>query len=657
MQQILDFLGISFHGASLPDGALITSAFNGPLVALSLILAITGSFVNLLSSKQIEDSNSRLDKIGWLMAGSVAMSGGVWSMHFIGMLALNEDGHMQFGAFMTILSAVPVFIVSVIVSLIMSNGNKSTANILGCGVLLGVGIGAMHFIGMAAMRETMVAVYEPSSLIFSITMAIGLAILALGAKVYVETHSGGRYSHWANAIGAAVMGIAVSGMHYTAITFAEFYHTNSHHDHGSTLDNASLIIFICGLVLVFLALISLVSVVRKINADKSLIDLIINNSKEGFLVCNSQGIIRLFSPGAEALFERSAEDVIGKSMDVILPWGMSQWHAKKVTEFSFIENKKAMLGDREVTAYTKDGRSFPMEVDVAKVGVGRDAVFCATMRDISSRKELQMDQAVAHEKLSAALEQQKSINQMQKDFVTMASHEFRTPLAIIDGGAQRILRRKSNISQEDLEKRIGNIRGAVKRMERLMESFLASAKTEGGDMHVKYEETDLARVITSVCDDLAMSNPTYEIVTNLSELPETLQCDPKLISQVIGNLVSNAIKYSPGQERVVVKGWESVGRVHVSVKDTGVGIPNDEIGKVYARYFRASTSTGIPGTGIGLNLAQHIIDLHGGGIAIESEVGIGSKFVVTLPSCPITSVDGLIDLAVNEADDAPKAVA
>ena len=236
------------------------------------------------------------------------------------------------------------------------------------------------------------------------------------------------------------------------------------------------------------------------------------------------------------------------------------------------------------------------------------------------------------EELRLALDAEKKLTGLQRQFVSMVCHEFRTPLAIIDGNAQRLIRRQDRITPEKQKNNLGKIRTAVIRLTDLMESVLSAARLEAGSISFNPAPCDLTAMIREVSDNHMDVSPSHRIVVDTDRLPDNFFADIKLLRQVISNLISNAIKYSPEGERIWVFGClTDEGHVKIEICDEGVGIPKEEVHKLFQRFFRASTSTGIAGTGIGLHLVKTLIDLHGGKVDVSSTVGVGTTFSIILP--------------------------
>ncbi len=234
--------------------------------------------------------------------------------------------------------------------------------------------------------------------------------------------------------------------------------------------------------------------------------------------------------------------------------------------------------------------------------------------------------------LRRSLEKERELSGLQRQFVAMVSHEFRTPLAIIDGNAQRLLRRHDKLSLQRVSKVVGSIRTSVLRLTDLMESVLSAARMEDGRIKLDPEPFEIRDVIEEICRNYGDMYGEHSIQADLDDLPETYRGDAKLLRQVFSNLVSNAVKYSPEGTAVRIHGHEAEnGGLMISIEDEGVGIPEDEVERLFERFFRASTSTGISGSGIGLHLVKCFVEMHGGRLAVQSTVGKGTAFEVWLP--------------------------
>ena len=234
--------------------------------------------------------------------------------------------------------------------------------------------------------------------------------------------------------------------------------------------------------------------------------------------------------------------------------------------------------------------------------------------------------------LQSALDREREMTSAYRSFVSMVSHQFRTPLAIIDSSAQRLIRRGLQISEEEHAARITKIRNAITRLTRLVEGVLNAARLEAGQIAFNPARYDLAGLVSDVCERQRELSPHVEICLSAPDDPVEIVCDGILIEQVVGNLLSNAVKYSDSVATVEVRITVEDGAVQCSVRDWGIGIPADEVSRIFDRFYRARTATGIAGTGIGLNVARHIMQMHGGKIHVDSRVGEGSTFTIFMPA-------------------------
>jgi len=235
--------------------------------------------------------------------------------------------------------------------------------------------------------------------------------------------------------------------------------------------------------------------------------------------------------------------------------------------------------------------------------------------------------------LEEKLAQEQRLALLQRNFVSMASHEFRTPLSIIDGHAQRLIKMKDRLAPDEIDERAGKVRSAVLRLTHLIENLLDSSRLidAGAGLYFHPEEIDLAALLHEICQLHREIAPGSQIEERFATTPLQMAGDPKLLFQMFSNLLSNAIKYSASGSLVEVSAGFDAGQAVVIVKDNGIGIPAKDIDQLFERYYRGSNVSGIVGTGVGLYLVKMVLEVHGGEIAVESTEGKGSTFSVRLP--------------------------
>jgi two-component system, OmpR family, sensor kinase len=235
--------------------------------------------------------------------------------------------------------------------------------------------------------------------------------------------------------------------------------------------------------------------------------------------------------------------------------------------------------------------------------------------------------------LEEQLAQEQRLALLQRNFVSMASHEFRTPLTIIDGHARRLDKMRESVAAAEIGERAGKIRAAVLRLTHLIDNLLNSARVIDGGAEVYFQpaDMDVAAVLREVCQLHREMVPGAQIAERFAATPIQTRGDAKLLFQVFSNLLSNAIKYSPGGDTIEVDAEIAGEEVVVAIADRGIGIPAGDLDRLFERYHRGSNVSGIVGTGVGLYLVKIAVELHGGGIEVTSKEGEGSRFSIRLP--------------------------
>lgn len=246
-----------------------------------------------------------------------------------------------------------------------------------------------------------------------------------------------------------------------------------------------------------------------------------------------------------------------------------------------------------------------------------------------SKRTMQLEEQTL--KLEQALCHEKELNELQNQFVSIVSHEFRTPLTIIDAMARRVAKKADVMSVENIRERMDNIRFSTSRLAELVERTLDSSRLANGEMQFSPEVFDFRGLVRDVLARHREIAPDYEFVFQDNDQPCVLNGDERLLDHVVSNLVSNAIKYSKKNPKIIVGLECDQGETIFRVRDHGVGIPKSELQHITKRFFRASTAKGIKGTGIGLNLVASLIEMHKGNFEIDSVEGEWTEVVVRLP--------------------------
>ncbi len=268
-----------------------------------------------------------------------------------------------------------------------------------------------------------------------------------------------------------------------------------------------------------------------------------------------------------------------------------------------------------------------------------DQFSIAIDRSVSIEKVMVSNHALMEKtmQLKEALKQEQKMRKMQNEFVALVSHEFKTPLQIIDSTRELLVRKLKSlaISDEGVEKSLERIKSGIQRMNGLIHSTLNLARMEEGENNIKVEREnfDLRKFISDIIEknsNLAV-NKNIEIVTKINELPQEFFGDAKLLDHAFTNIISNAIKYSRNNTTVKILAKANDKKVAIRVIDQGIGIPKEDLQNIGQKFFRAKNTLSVAGTGIGLYLTKHFINLHEGDVVIESEMNVGTSVTVTLP--------------------------
>lgn len=245
--------------------------------------------------------------------------------------------------------------------------------------------------------------------------------------------------------------------------------------------------------------------------------------------------------------------------------------------------------------------------------------------DITTRKQ-------AEEALQQALATEKGLSELKSRFVSMASHEFRTPLSTIFSLTETLLAYRHKLTDEQIVQRLLKIQEQIGYLNTLMEDVLQLARTQSRRAEFKPTLLDLDALCRTIIDELQSQPATAARLTYLCEMaPPLARLDKRLIRQLLNNLVSNALKYSDPNQVVLVKVAGQAASIQLQVCDEGIGIPEADLKHLFEPFHRAANVNAIAGTGLGLVIAKEAVELHGGTIAVESRLGVGTTFTVNLP--------------------------
>ncbi len=362
-----------------------------------------------------------------------------------------------------------------------------------------------------------------------------------------------------------------------------------------------------------------------------------NHAGAIIFVADTTGLIQFFNPSAEKGLGYTAQEVINK---ISVPhFHVADELKKKAEELSLASGKKVKgnfdlfkvssemgLGNNQEWHYVKkDGTSFFVSLNVTPLrdSHGDISGYLGIAIDISEKKH-------AETELLMALEKEKELNELKSRFVSMASHEFRTPLSAVLSSAYLLSKYTKTEEQPQREKHIQRIVSSVTSLTEILNDFLSVGKIEEGNIHANYREYDIKDQMEQIVQEVNhLLKKDQKITYRHKGNDNTVSLDPSMMKHVVTNLLSNAIKFSYDEAEIMIHTENTAKRFVFTVKDHGIGIPPDDIKSLYKRFFRSSNVTNIQGTGLGLHIVSKYVELMNGKIDCDSKLGEGTTFTVT----------------------------
>ncbi|MCE1165862.1 MAG: ATP-binding protein [Bacteroidetes bacterium] len=249
------------------------------------------------------------------------------------------------------------------------------------------------------------------------------------------------------------------------------------------------------------------------------------------------------------------------------------------------------------------------------------------IKDITSRKK-------AEDNIKSALEKEKELSELRSRFISMTSHEFRTPLTSINTSVEILEKFSERITPEQRQNNLIRIQENIQKMKKLLNDVLVIGKSDAGMYKLKLEPTDInllcSRIESEFSEHLAVKTG-HKISFEAEKAGANVLLDKDLIRQVIENLIGNAIKYSPPESTVYFRMKLFKRYIEFSVRDEGIGVPADEKNNLFESFYRASNTKDVPGSGLGLAIVKRAVELHNGKIRVKSEEGKGTEFIFVIP--------------------------
>ncbi|ERJ61022.1 PAS domain-containing sensor histidine kinase [Sphingobacterium paucimobilis] len=383
-----------------------------------------------------------------------------------------------------------------------------------------------------------------------------------------------------------------------------------------------------------------------------LLEAIIDTAIDGIITIDNKGLVESINPAALTLFGYAAQEVIGNNISMLMPEPDQSRHDSYISNYKETGRKKIIGIGREVRGKKKDGTTFPFRLAVSEVFYKDKSIFTGFVHDLTKEKKaedellkhtLELEEVVRHrtkdlislvselEKAKAdvsnSLEKEKELNQLKSRFVSMASHEFRTPLSSVQLSASLIDRYIERPDFEAVMKHTNRIKGSVQLLNNILNDFLSLEKLEAGVVVVNKQNINLVHLGEEISGEMQLicKKNQHIVYQHTGDQAEFL-LDAHLLKNSIINLVSNAIKYS-GEDTFIEFSTEITEETcTIVVKDNGIGIPVEDQKNLFEPFFRAHNTGSIPGTGLGLNIVRRYVSLMDGKLEYWSAINQGALF-------------------------------
>lgn len=396
--------------------------------------------------------------------------------------------------------------------------------------------------------------------------------------------------------------------------------------------------------------------------NASRLSAIIETAIDGIILINNRGIIETANPAACKLFKYEEKELIGNNVSMLMPEPYKSMHDKYMANYMDTGVGKIIGIGREVPGMKKTGETFPFRLAISEVmTTDNRKLFTGIVHDLTEQKEAEAKLVAQTEELEArvnertaelseakaeieqALEKERELGILKSRFVSMASHEFRTPLSTILSSVTLIDRYEDKAYLEKRKKHISRIKASVRNLTAILNDFLSMGKLEEGRIQHRPHPFNLQPFLDALHDEMQNLTKTGQVIDiqfKAEGEEKEIVMDDHILKNILHNLLSNAIKYSGEGDTIDFKVNLTAEKLDISIKDKGIGIPKEEQHHLFERFFRAHNVTNIQGTGLGLSIVKQYVDLMKGNITFESEVGEGTTFNLSFPRLPLDEYIG-----------------
>ncbi|WP_119462457.1 MHYT domain-containing protein [Rhodospirillaceae bacterium SYSU D60014] len=611
---------------------LLDPTYDSVLVALSMGVSILASFVSLDVAARIWPARGWPRGV-WIVAAATAMGGGIWSMHFIGMLAFSLPIDIGYDVWITLASLVTAVAVTGVAFAIIADA-QGWRRLLSAGAVMGLGVVAMHYTGMAAMRLPATLTYTPSIVATSIAIACVAATAALWIAVRVT-------GLWWRLGAAVVMAVAVSGMHYVGMAAACFTFAPSLLNPGAVqFERGSLALIVAAGTLLILALELLSAAIdRRFAAfrmrEGEILRLsalrfqnLVQSSNDLILVVDKTGRIDFAAPSSRMAIGEEPAALEGRNIfERVSGAGLEGLGAALMTEekrnaFAFIDKLRIRNGDGSMRDYEATVCNLLDEPSVKGIVL--------TFHDVTERErsaaELRHAKAIADE-----------ANRLKSEFIANMNHELRTPLNAIIGFSEILATDEENrLAPETYREYAGDIYRSGSQLLAVINDILDFSRAEVGQITLNEGVVEPDGLVGDCIRFVVPIAAKKGIRVGHAIAPGTPSFlgDERRLRQVLLNLLSNAVKFTPDEGHVDLRTGRTVeGELEFAVSDSGVGIPADKVKQVFEPFYQVdgSLARNQEGTGLGLAIAKSLAELHDGRLELSSKPGEGTVARLILP--------------------------
>ena len=388
-------------------------------------------------------------------------------------------------------------------------------------------------------------------------------------------------------------------------------------------------------------------------SNQEIYQLLFENAGEGMVVTNNRGVIELVNPRLLELFGYKQEELVGERIEILVPDAVKANHSKHREGYIKEPQDRRMGSDMNLLAQRKDKSKFSVEIGLNHCYVNDDLKVVAIVTDITERVESQqklkninveLEQKVKirtqeleenQKKIEKTLDKERDLNELKSRFVSMASHEFRTPLSTILSSATLVGKYDKEDQKEKREKHLERIKSSVKNLTSILNDFLSIDKLEDGKISINSSQFLFSELINEAVGEMEyfLKQGQFISVNNTVKTNQLVESDRNVIKNILINLLSNASKYSADGKEIFLDISLIKNDVQIDIVDNGIGIPKEEQEKVFTnRFFRAGNVTNIEGTGLGLTIVKKYLSILGGDISFKSIQFEGTTFTITLPN-------------------------